>query len=157
VSRADSRYRISVRQHMRPIPFRGDVLRTLVRRALGILGVSRADLRILVVGDEEMERWNREFLGRTGSTNVISFPEDDTGEAPSALLAGDILLSAPSCLAQTRNWPCAKEERVLYFIIHGVVHLLGYDHEKGKAEAARMRKEEIRVYRSCLREGRSPI
>jgi rRNA maturation RNase YbeY len=157
VNRQAPRYRISVRQQMRPIPFRGDVLRVLVRRALGVLGVSRADLRVLVVEDEEMARWNREFLGRAGTTNVISFPEDDAGEASSALLAGDILLSARSCLAQTRGWPCSKEERVLYFIIHGVVHLLGYDHEKGRAEAARMRKEEIRAYRSCLGQGRSPI
>ncbi len=157
MSRETSRYRISIRQHIRPILFRGDVLRVLVRKALGILGVPRADLRILVVGDGEMEQWNRKFLGRTGTTNVISFPEDDSGGDPPGPLAGDILLSARSCLAQTRNWECSKEERILYFIIHGVVHLLGYDHEKGRAEAARMRKEEIRVYRSCLREGRSPI
>jgi probable rRNA maturation factor len=157
LSRRAPRYRISVRQTVRPIPFRGEVLRSLVRRALGILEVPRADLRILVVGDEDMERWNREFLGRAGTTNVISFPENDTEQTPRAILEGDILLSARSCLAQTRDWPCSKEERVLYFIIHGVVHLQGYDHEKGRAEAARMRKEEIRAYRSCLGEGRSPI
>ncbi len=157
MSREAARYRISVQQKMRPTPFRGDVLRSLVRRALGILGVPGADLRILVVGDEEMKRWNRNFLGRAGTTNVISFPEDGPGETPHALLRGDILLSARCCLEQTRDWPCSQEERVLYFIIHGLMHLLGYDHEMGKAESARMRKEEIRVYRSCLSEGRSPI
>lgn len=142
---------------MRPTPFRGEVLRSLVRRVLGILRVPKADLRILVVGDGDMERWNREFLGRAGTTNVISFPENETGKTPPGSLEGDILLSARSCLEQTRDWPCSEEERVLYFIIHGVVHLLGFDHEKGKAEAARMRREEVRVYRSCLGEGRSPI
>ena len=157
MSRKTPRYRISVRQTVRPIPFRGEVLRSLVRRALGILEVPRADLRILVVGDRDIERWNREFLGRAGTTNVISFPENDTEEEPPAFLAGDILLHARSCLEQTRGWPCSKEERVLYFIIHGMVHLQGIDHEKGRAEAVRMRKEEIRVYRSCLGEGRSPI
>jgi len=114
-------------------------------------------LRILVVGDEEMERWNREFLGRPGTTNVISFPEEDAGQGPSSRVAGDILLSAPACLSQTSDWPCSKEERVFFFIVHGVAHLLGHDHEKGRVEAARMRREEVRVYRSCLKEGRSPI
>ena len=155
--RGAPRYRISIRQHARPVPFRGEVLRSLVRRALRVLGVPEADLRILVVGDGEMERWNREFLGRTGTTNVISFPEEDTAEGAPSRIAGDILLSAPACLSQTRDWPCSKEERVFFFIVHGVAHLLGYDHESGRAEAARMRREEVRVYRSCLKEGRSPI
>ena len=149
--------RVSVRQHVRPAPFRGDAVKALVRKALRVLGVSGADLRILVVGDEEMERWNREFLGRAGTTNVISFPEDDVGAARTGALAGDILLSAPSCLSQTKGWRCSREERVFYFIVHGMVHLLGYDHGKGRKETARMRKEEVRVYRSCLGEGRSPI
>ena len=157
MSRGAPRYRISIRQHVRPVPFRGEVLRSLVRRSLRFLGVPAADLRILVVGDGEMERWNREFLGRAGTTNVISFPEEDTGEGRPSRIAGDILLSAPACLSQTRDWPCSKEERVFFFIVHGVAHLLGYDHESGRAEAARMRREEVRVYRSCLKEGRSPI
>ena len=157
MSRGTQRNRISLRQNMRPVLFRGDVLRGLVHKAFRFLGVSGADLRILVVGDEEMERWNREFLGREGTTNVLSFPEEDTGEGQPSRLAGDILISADACLSQTREWPCSKEERVFWFIIHGIVHLLGYDHEKGRAEAARMRRKEVRVYRSCLKEGRSPI
>lgn len=157
MKRGSARNRISVRQHARPAPFRGDVVRALVRKALKVLGVSGADLRILVVGDEEMERWNRMFLGRAGTTNVLSFPEAANGGDRPDVLAGDILLSAPACLSQTRGWPCSGEERVFFFILHGILHLLGYDHGKGRAEASRMRKEEIRVYRSCLKEGKSPI
>ena len=149
--------RVSVRQHVRPAPLRSEALRALVRRALRVLQVPAADLRILAVDDEEMERHNREFLGRPGTTNVLSFPEEDPAEERPVLLAGDILLSVPECLSQTRDWPCSKEERIFYFVVHGVMHLLGYDHEKGKAEAARMRREELRVYRACLPGGRSPI
>lgn len=157
MSRRASRYRISVRQHVRPAPFRGDLLRGLIRRALRILGVGEADLRILVVGDEEMERMNREFLGRGRTTNVISFPEESDGTGRIFRLAGDILVSAPACLSQTRDWPCSKEEKVFFFIVHGVLHLLGFGHERGGREAVRMRREELRVYRSCLEKGRSPI
>lgn len=157
MNRGTQRNRISLRQNMRPVPFRGDVLRGLVRKAFRFLGLSGADIRILVVGDEEMARWNRKFLGREGTTNVLSFPEEENGKGRSSRLAGDILISAGACLSQTKDWPCSKEERVFFFIVHGVVHLLGYDHEKGRAEAARMRRKEVRVYRSCLKEGRSPI
>ena len=157
VPRAAPRYRISIRQDVRPAPLHGELLRRLVRRALRVLAVEGADLRILVVEDAEMERWNRTFLGHGGTTTVISFPEDDTEGASPSRIAGDILLSARACLYRTKSWPCSEEEKVFYFIVHGILHLLGHDHETGKMEAARMRREEVRVYRSCLKEGRSPI
>lgn len=128
-----------------------------MRKAVRILGAAEADLRIRVVGDEEMERMHRTFLGRKGTTNVISFPEDDDGKGIPFRLAGDILVSAPVCLAQTRDWPCTREEKVFFFVVHGALHLLGFDHERGGREAVRMRREEVRVYRACLAEGRSPI
>jgi rRNA maturation RNase YbeY len=157
VPRAPTRYRISIRQDVQPAPFHGNLLRRLVRRALTVLAVEGADLRILVVEDAEMERCNRTFFGRTGTTTVISFPEDDTERPPPSRIAGDILLSARACLYRTRNWPCSEEEKIFYFIVHGMLHLLGHDHERGKTGAARMRREEVRVYRSCLKEGSSPI
>lgn len=100
---------------------------------------------------------NREYLGRKGTTNVISFPEEDAGKGRTFRLAGDILVSAPVCLSQTRDWPCTPEEKVFFFIVHGVLHLLGFDHERGGREAVQMRREEVRVYRSCLEEGMSPV
>ena len=157
VPRSATRFRVSIRQDVRPVPFNGNLLRRLVRRAITVLAVEGADLRILVVEDAEMERCNRTFFGRTGPTTVISFPEDDTEGASPSRIAGDILLSARACLHRTKNWPCSEEEKVFYFIVHAMLHLLGHDHEKGKTGAARMRREEVRVYRSCLKEGRSPI
>ena len=147
---------ISVRQHPRPAPFRSASVRSLVRRALGALraaglqGPGAADIRILVVGDEEMARWNGEFLGRPRTTNVISFPEEETPDSPPARMAGDILVSAPTGLRQTRGWPGTPEERIFYFILHGMLHLLGFDHEKGPAAARRMRSLERDVYGSVV-------
>ncbi|MDA8121123.1 MAG: rRNA maturation RNase YbeY [Deltaproteobacteria bacterium] len=145
--------RVSVRQHLRPPPLRGDRLRALVRRALTRIGPASADVRVLVVGDEDMERWNRAFLGRPRTTNVISFPEDEPGESPPGRLAGDILVSAPTCLRQTRGWPGSPEERVFFFVVHGLLHLCGRDHERGVAESRRMRKEEMEIYESILGKG----
>ncbi len=100
-----------------------------------------------------MERWNRAFLGRPRTTNVISFPEDEPGESPPGRLAGDILVSAPTCLRQTRGWPGSPEERVFFFVVHGLLHLCGRDHERGVAESRRMRKEEMEIYESILGKG----
>ena len=141
---------VSVRQHLRPRPFRGGRIRALVRRALSLLPAADADVRVLIVDDQDMARWNREFLSRTGTTNVIAFPDEAPGEAGADRIAGDILVSAPTCLAQTRGWPEAPDERVFYFILHGMLHLAGYDHERGPAEARRMRRRETALYRSVV-------
>lgn len=117
---------------------------------MDLLGAGSADLRILIVGDPEMARWNRRFLGRSGTTNVLSFPEEGSGGSPPGRLSGDILVSAPACLAQTEGWPEPLEGRVFFFILHGMLHLLGYDHLSGRAEAARMRRTELRVFRQVL-------
>ena len=142
--------RISIRQHLRPVPFRGERLRALVRKALRRVATGAADLRILVVGDADMREWNRKFLNRPRTTNVLSFPEEEPGAAASGTLSGDILISAPTCLRQTRGWPGSPEERVFFFIVHGLLHLAGHDHERGGEEAGRMRRTEMEVYRFAL-------
>jgi rRNA maturation RNase YbeY len=129
----------------------GARLRALVREAATRLSAEGSDLRILIVGDTGMERWNRRFLGRPRTTNVMAFPENGEGGA----LAGDILISAPTCLRETSEWPGSPEERVFFFVVHGMLHLLGYDHEKKPVEARRMRAKERQVYRDVLR-GRTP-
>ena len=143
--------RISLQQRIRPASFRGGTLKGWVRDALDLLGAESADLRILVVGDAEMARWNRRFLGRSGTTNVLSFPEEASGGHPPGRLYGDILVSAPTCLAQTEGWPESPEGRLFFFILHGMLHLIGYDHLEGRAESARMRRTELRVFRQVLR------
>ncbi len=145
---------VSVRQDLRPRPFRGERLRALVRRALSRLAAAEADVRVLVVGDDRMERCNREFLKRAGTTNVIAFPEEGPGERRPDRIAGDILVSAPTCLAQTRRWRGSPEERVFYFVLHGMLHLAGHDHETGAADARRMRRREADIYRTVLGPGR---
>lgn len=145
---AGRRFAVSVRQHLRPAPLRGERVRALVRRALSAIGAAEADVRVLAVGDDDMARWNREFLGRAGTTNVIAFPDESPGEGRADRIAGDILVSAPTCLAQTRGWPGTADERVFYFILHGLLHLAGYDHESGPAGARRMRRREADLYRA---------
>jgi probable rRNA maturation factor len=142
--------RISIRQRLRPVPFRGERLRALVRKALRHVAAGAADLRILVVGDADMREWNRKFLHRPRTTNVLSFPEEELRDSAPGTLSGDILISAPTCLRQTRGWPGSPEERVFFFIVHGLLHLAGHDHERGGEEARRMRRKEMEVYRSSL-------
>ena len=143
-------YRVSVRQDLRPAPFPGRRLKAYARAALALLSANGADVRVRVVGDAAIARWNREFLGRDRPTNVLSFPEADGVPARGARVAGDIVVSAPTCLSETGGWKEAPEARVFFFVLHGILHLAGYDHESGGAAARRMRRKELALYRRVL-------
>ena len=147
---APDRYRVSVRQDLRPAPFPGRRLKAYARAALALLSATGADVRVRVVGDAAIARWNREFLGRDRPTNVLSFPETDGIPARGARVAGDIIVSAPTCLSETGGWKEAPEARVFFFVLHGILHLAGYDHEKGGAPARRMRRKELALFRRVL-------
>lgn len=147
------RHRISLQQRLRPAPVRGRILKGLVRKALDLLDAAGADLRILVVGDAEMARANLRFLGHEGTTTVLAFPEEAPGAGEPGRISGDILVSADACLSRTEGWPESPEERILFFIVHGILHLRGQDHLAGRGEALRMRRMELRVYREILGKG----
>lgn len=148
------RYRVSVRQDLRPAAISGNRLKALVRRALELLPAREGDVRIRVVGDAAIARWNREFLGRDRPTNVISFPDSGGRPPRGGGVTGDILVSAPTCLSQTEGWGEAPEARVFFFVLHGVLHLAGFDHESGGAEGRRMRRKELTLFRRVLAEER---
>ncbi|RJP20118.1 MAG: rRNA maturation RNase YbeY [Deltaproteobacteria bacterium] len=119
-----------------------------------MLPAAGADLRIRIVGDAAIARWNREFLGRDRPTNVISFPDDARTPVRGGTVTGDILVSAPTCLAQTEGWRESPEARVFFFVLHGILHLAGYEHEPGGPDARRMRRRELQLYRRVLSENR---
>ena len=148
--RGGVRYRVSIRQDPRPAPLSGKRLKELSLDALARLPAAEADLRIRVVGDAAIARWNREFLGRDRPTNVLSFPDGDAPPARGGAISGDVLVSAPTCLAQTEDWKETPEERVFYFILHGILHLAGYEHVSGGAEGRRMRRKELLLFRRVL-------
>ena len=152
MTRSPGGYRVSVRQDLRPAPLSGTALKGYVLAALGCLRADRADVRVRVVGDAAIARWNRDFLGRPWPTNVLSFPDADQPSPGGKSVSGDIVVSAPTCLSQTQGWRETAEGRVFFFVLHGMLHLAGYDHEAGGAQARRMRRKELHLYRRVLAE-----
>ena len=152
MTRSPGGYRVSVRQDLRPAPLSGTALKGYVLAALGCLRAGSADVRVRVVGDAAIARLNRDFLGRARPTNVISFPDADHPAPGGRAVSGDIVVSAPTCLLQTQGWRETPEARVFFFVLHGMLHLAGYDHEAGGAQARRMRRKELQLYRLVLAE-----
>lgn len=107
------------------------------RRLLRALGVD-AELSIALVGDEEMRRLNARYRDKDRPTDVLSFALDAAPVPGEARLLGDVVISLDTAARQAvaRGVSTADEVRVL--LTHGVLHLLGFDHERSAAEARRM-------------------
>ncbi len=118
-------------------------LRTRLGTLLRASGLPDAELSVLFVGDRAMRTLNRVWRGKDRTTDVLSFSlrEGPFSDIQPGLL-GDIVISVPAADRQARaaGQPFTRElERLL---VHGLVHLLGYDHERGPIEAERMRRKE---------------
>jgi probable rRNA maturation factor len=106
---------------------------------LEALGHPEGELSIVLVDDPQIAELNREFLGRKGPTNVIAFPmrEGRFTELNPALL-GDVVISVDTAGREAGAAGLGLEERLTQLLVHGLLHLCGYDHERNAAEARRM-------------------
>ena len=116
---------------------------------LKILGLERCELSLMLVSDSAIRRLNRDFRAKDQPTDVLSFPQlEEPGEDPSlaeavtvegpACTLGDVVISIDTAGRQARELEQSVAGRIRTLLIHGLLHLLGYDHERSKAEARRM-------------------
>lgn len=112
------------------------------------MGCPEAELSIVIVDDAQIREINRDYLQRDKSTNVISFAmQEGEGAGIQPSLLGDVVISAQTAArdAEEAGLPFASE---LYFLLlHGILHLVGYDHERGtEEEAAVMEAKEQEIF-----------
>ena len=126
---------ISNRQE-RPVDEEG--LRALARDTMRGEGIERAELSVSFVEQDEIAGLHERFMDESGPTDVLSFPLDDMDEDGVRLL-GDVVV-APAEAA--RNNPSDPEAELRLLIVHGILHLLGYDHEDDGARTRMWERQE---------------
>ena len=108
------------------------------------------ELSVRLTSDAEVQQLNGQWRGKDGPTNVLSFPMLDAGDLETAnvagpeLLLGDIVLARGVCLAEAADKGIAVKDHAAHLIVHGTLHLLGYDHHDD-GEAADMEAREVRA------------
>ena len=117
-------------------------LRKITEDLLAFLGLRDRDLSILLVDNKKIAAFNNQFFGRNGPTNVISF---SYGNGFPGELMGDLIISVERAREEAGRASISFYERVLSLVIHGILHVLGFDHEQGGNEARRMRYREKRL------------
>lgn len=125
--------------------------RQLIFRAFQeLLAAEGIDLNVEVsltfVDDEQIRALNHQYRGKDAATDVLSFPQDDEDGFVSipgmARVLGDIVISLPRAKEQAETYGHSLEREVVYLAVHGMLHLLGYDHEDEVARAAMRQREE---------------
>lgn len=108
-----------------------------------MLGLRSAEVSVLFVGDRAMRSLNRRYRGKDRTTDVLSFSfrEGAFGGLRPDLL-GDIVISMPVAERQARAYGETVTRELDRLLVHGLLHLIGYDHERGETEARRMERKE---------------
>lgn len=122
-----------------------------VKRRLGLilkdLSLVEAHVSIFIVDDAEIQSINLQYRGVDASTNVLAFAMEEGMKMPSTpRVLGDIAISGDTILYEAPQWNYEPGEMLYFYLIHGLLHLLGYDHELGKKEATRQEEETKRLW-----------
>ena len=125
-----------------------DSIRQKTRQILSGLGCDAHELSIVLTDDAQIAELNKTYRGRDEATNVLSFPmqEGDFADINPGLL-GDVVISCETAQAEAVKAGINLSERMSQLLIHGILHLLGFDHESGEAGARKMENKSRELLR----------
>ena len=115
-------------------------------RILEMQGEASAEVGIVFVNNRTIRKYNREYRGRDKPTDVLSFPMREGDQIGDAALLGDLMISLEKADEEAPLFNQSFSEHLLFLIIHGILHLLGYDHEVSQREEARMKRREKKIF-----------
>ncbi len=126
-------------------------LKSLSETALGVASLRsphrEIELSLVFVGDARMRTINRNCRGEDRTTDVLSFSflEKQKISAPIPYFLGEIFISVPEAVRQAKMYGHSFDEEIQHLFVHGILHILGYDHERSPGAARKMRKLEEKV------------
>ncbi len=140
----------------RAVRIRCDALEDFLARVRELCGLGREAVTVALISDREIAQLNRQFRGKRGPTDVLSFPSEPMGTArtgkrrararakdrfslsPAAAYLGDIAIAPATARRNARRIGRRLDDELRVLILHGVLHLLGYDHESDSGEMHRI-------------------
>lgn len=140
---------VFVRTGLRRTFLRLPAIRNLIARILSAAGESNAALSVEFIGDRRMRRLNVQYRGRDRTTDVLAFAMREA-PGPRSKWLGDVVISVPRAAKQAGEQGHPVQHEMAVLLIHGILHLLGYDHERGGTEARRMRRKERALLQAVM-------
>jgi probable rRNA maturation factor len=121
-------------------PWRASLSRFCCRAAVAA-GFGGWEISVLLCGDERMKGLNARYRGKKAPTDVLSFAREE--ESRDAVLAGDLAICLPAMRRNAERFAVTEDEELKRLLIHGILHLAGMDHGRGKGRAMLSRQEEL--------------
>ena len=142
---------VFIKNQQKIIPVEAKKIKKAAERILASLRISGYELSVLLLDNKGIRAVNKKYLNRNRPTNVISFSltEGEFGNINPHVL-GDVVISVEKALEQAETRGTSLEEELTFLLIHGILHLVGYDHEKKGSEREKMRKKEKEVYKVVM-------
>lgn len=132
--------------------FPGRTLQKIAQAILALVDQADAELSLALIGNREMQQLNAQYRRKDYPTDVLSFPMEET--VPSARrLLGDVVISVEKAREQAKERGRTRDQEMVTLLIHGIVHLLGYDHERSAKDARVMKRVENKIYRQLCEQG----
>ncbi len=125
--------RVHISWERRPSRPVAEALRRVVRGCLRRLGRDDCEVHLLISGDDRLRELNGRFLGVDRSTDVLSFPDGESMPMGEVLL-GEIAISLDAARRQAEDMGHGEVRELAELVLHGTLHLLGYDHARDTGE-----------------------
>lgn len=152
-------WKIHVTAESKKLPLKVATIRSIARSILELVTHEIApqsvnELHIFLINDARMREINFEHRGKDKTTDVLSFPQFEpgqlSGEKPLGLASGsylgDLVISTETTISQAKRFKVTTRQELIRLMTHGILHLIGYDHEKvPPAKAQRMRRRERQI------------
>jgi len=157
--------KVYIRNRQRSIRINQQRVRRLLRKALHLLGLQKSELSILFVNNRRMRILNLQYRGIDRTTDVLSFPQQSAEELKGRrkegklwtsglqtpdhrLILGDIVINLPKVQRQASEHGLTLSEELSRITIHGLLHLVGHDHEKSRYQKRKMESKERELLKS---------
>lgn len=116
-----------------------DYLYEVINYTIKKMNIKNSVFCIIFIDDEEMHRMNKEYRNIDRTTDVLSFALNDNSHIKTEINSlGDIFISIPKMKSQALDYKHSEKRELSFLTVHGILHLLGYDHTLGKKEEEEM-------------------
>ncbi|MCF6092823.1 rRNA maturation RNase YbeY [Microaerobacter geothermalis] len=133
-----------------------ELIDRVLQKAAELEGLKKGEVSVSLVGDEEIQQLNKEYRGINRPTDVLSFAIEEMGEGEDMIyfeesgqeaedypaLLGDIIISIPRAMKQAEEYNHSFERELGFLVVHGFLHLLGYDHQTEEEEKKMFSRQE---------------
>ena len=145
--------KIWIRNQQKPILLDSRKLRKAAKTVLADLAPPDSEVSVSLVGDSQIRELNRRYLDRDKPTNVLAFSmREGAFVSLHPQLLGDVVISVDTARRQSNRFGLKEVEMVILLMIHGILHLLGYEHEGTKKGSNQMALKQKELFRRVIKE-----